>query len=223
MTRRIPEKIKRKLCQESGTACAMCGEKEVATHEFHHITPIAEGGETKEENLILLCSNCHSKTTYGEIEKSEILKAKKSLRKNNQSHTSRNIASNVINFSKISEIVNRGIIANKVNFSQNRKIKIAAPEGAIASSRVHRNYVKHLIDRYHEYKAIEVGKDSVKYPIIYSNIKRKFGAKWDMISLERFGDLSHYLQDKIGKTKFARIKKGQKLYSTFEEYIEKYD
>lgn len=207
MTRRIPEKIKRKLCQESGTACAMCGEKEVTTLEFHHITPIAEGGETKEENLILLCSNCHSKTTYGEIEKSEILKAKESLRKNNQSRTSRNIASNVINFS---EAVNRGVIANKVNLlSQNRKIKISPPEGTIASSRAHRNYVKHLIDRYHEYKAIEVGKGSVKYPILYSMIKKKFGAKWDMISLDRFDDLSCYLQDRIGKTKFARIKKAR--------------
>lgn len=72
----IPEKIKKSLYQEAGMTCPQCGEKDISTFEIHHITPFSEVGSHEEENLILLCSNCHAKVTSGDISESVILKLK---------------------------------------------------------------------------------------------------------------------------------------------------
>ena len=64
----------------------------------------------------------------------------------------------------------------------------------------------------------------MNYNILYASIKRKFGAKWDMIPMERFDDLSEYLQQQIDKTSLGKNykSKGRKNYSTFSEYRDKY-
>ena len=225
MTKSIPERIKKKIYQESGMACAMCGEEDISTFEIHHIKPISEGGIAEEENLIMLCSNCHSKVTHGEIEKSEILELKKSLRGIGRMRKTGSPASNVINFPKG---VNWGTVANVVNKleikTKNRTIKIAPPDGSIASSLKHRSYTKYLIDRYHDFKRADVKKEGMNYNILYSSIKRKFGAKWDMVPIERFDRLSEYLQQRIDGTILGKIRKsrGQKNYSAFSEYRDKY-
>jgi len=129
---------------------------------------------------------------------------------------------NVINFSGGT---NYGVVANKVEVKNTKKhVKIEAPQGAIASSLIHRNYTKYLIDRYHEFKKAEVGKEKMNYKILYGSIKRKFGAKWDMVPLGRFHELVLYLQDRIDKTVLGKNKKASKSksYSSFEEYAEKY-
>ncbi|MCY3639476.1 MAG: HNH endonuclease, partial [Gammaproteobacteria bacterium] len=92
------------------------------------------------------------------------------------------------------------------------------------SSLPHRNYAKHLIDRYHEFKTIDVGKENMKHAIFYQKIKRKFGAKWDMMPLEKFDDLVLFVQTRIDKTRHGRIRKAnaRKNYSEFGEYMEKY-
>ena len=205
--------------------CPICGEEDVTTFEIHHIKPIAEGGKTTEGNLILLCSNCHSKVTHGEIEAPEIIKLKRSLRGGNRSHKTGNTSSNVINFPKG---VNQGTIANVVNkteiVTQNKTVRINPPDGSIASNLVHRNYIKKLIDRYHKFKEYDVGRDGMKYPILYKSIEREFGAKWDMVPIGKFDRLSEFLQQKIDRTKLGRTLKsrGQKNYSTFQEYRDKH-
>ena len=205
--------------------CPICGEEDVTTFEIHHIKPIAEGGKTTEENLILLCSNCHSKVTHSEIEASEIIKLRISLRDGNRSRKTGNTSSNVINFPKG---VNQGTIANVVNkteiVTQNKTVRINPPDGSIASNLVHRNYIKKLIDRYHGFKESEVGREGMKRAILYSSIKRKFGAKWDMIPMERFDELSEFLQQRIDKTILGKTFKsrGRKNYSTFSEYCDKH-
>lgn len=101
---------------------------------------------------------------------------------------------------------------------------IAAPDGAIAANLVHRNYVKHLIDRYNEFAADQPGRKTFSYAAIYTTIKKLFGAKWDMIPSERFEDLASYLQERIDNTRLGRINrsKGIPNYSMFDPYIEKY-
>lgn len=224
MAKSIPEKIRKKIYQESGMACSICKEDDVTSLECHHIQPTSEGGTSTEDNLILLCSSCHSKATYGTIGRSKVLKAKKSLRGRSRSHTDANTPTNVINLQKG---INRGIIVNEVSGTiktTNRTVKMNPPDGAIASSLTCRNYIKHLIDRYHTFKEADVGKKKMKYPIIYGSIKREFGAKWDMISLERFEDLCNFLQRRIDATILGKTLKsrGDKRYSTFAEYCEKH-
>ena len=122
---------------------------------------------------------------------------------------------------------NRGVIANQVGRLEIKaprtSIKIGPPDGSIASDLYCRNYVKYLIDRYHEFKKIEVGKENMKYAAIYQTIKRNFGAKWDLVPLSRFNELSTYIQGRIDKTRHGRIRKsrGTKNYSSFGERLEK--
>lgn len=132
-----------------------------------------------------------------------------------------NNAGNVVNFTGG---INQGVVANKVEFKNTKKIKIETPHGAIASSLLHRNYSKYLIDRYHEFKKAEVGKSKMNYKIFYGAIKREFGAKWDMIPLVRFEKLVSYIQGRIDKTILGKNHKAQqkKSYTTFEEYIAKH-
>lgn len=130
-------------------------------------------------------------------------------------------AENVVNFTGG---INHGVVANKVEIkSTKRQITIEAPQGSIASSLLHRNYSKYLIDRYHEFKKAEVGKETMNYKIFYGSISRKFGTKWDMVPLARFEALASYIQDRIDKTILGKNNKAQnkKSYSTFEEYVSK--
>jgi hypothetical protein len=120
---------------------------------------------------------------------------------------------------------NEGIVANVVNLKTlNKKINISAPQGTISSSINHRNYIKYLIDRYHEFKVADVGKKNVKYPIFYNSIKREFGAKWDMVSLVNFTELSNFIQNRIDKTILGKNRKSKQIrsYSSYEEYFSKH-
>lgn len=100
---------------------------------------------------------------------------------------------------------------------------ILPPTGAIASSLAHRNYAKHLVDRYHEFASDQPGR-TFSYPAIDANIKKMFGAKWDLISIESFLNLTNYLQGRIDNTRLGRINrsKGHSNYSTFDEYKTKH-
>jgi len=219
----IPEKIKKKIYQEVGMVCPVCGESDVTTFEFHHIQPYAENSHHDVENLILLCSNCHAKVTKGEISENEVLRLKISLINRNSLPLQRKSQSNnILNFNSG---VNNGVIANKVEIkTQKKSIKINAPEGTLASSANHRNYIKKLIERYHEFKKSDVGKEKMKYTIIYDAIKKEFGAKWDMIPISQFERLVAFMHRRIDNTVLGKIKKAGniKRYSTFEEYLQKY-
>jgi len=50
------------LCEQ----CAAAG-RIVPAQEVHHIVPLAAGGTHDKENLLALCSPCHSGITLGEI------------------------------------------------------------------------------------------------------------------------------------------------------------
>ena len=143
---------------------------------------------------------------------------------------SEDAANNVIIFPKINKGVN--VVNNYGTVIQNydkkaprnKTVKMNPPEGAIASSLAHINYIKHLIDRYHEFKRTDVGQQEMKRPILYGTIKREFGAKWDMIPIKRFESLAEFLRKRIDRTILgkSRKSKGQKNYSEFSEYVDKY-
>jgi hypothetical protein len=115
------------------------------------------------------------------------------------------------------------IHAKTVNIGKGKGPTIAAPAGAIASSLIHRNYTKHLIDRYQEFASNQPGR-VFKFPAIYSNLKKKFGAKWDLVPLARFDELASYLQARIDRTRLGQINrtKGHPNFSTFEEFKAKH-
>lgn len=105
-----------------------------------------------------------------------------------------------------------------------RSVKLHPPAGCIASELSSRNYIKHLIDRYHEFASKQPGR-TFGYPAIYAEIKKRFGAKWDLIPIQRFGDLAHFLQRKIDRTMLGSMNRGKGIpnYSPFVEFREKYE
>lgn len=62
--RSIPKNIKKKLIENTGGKCPVCGVKNVPL-EIAHIYPITRGGTNAPENLIALCANCHRSMDRG--------------------------------------------------------------------------------------------------------------------------------------------------------------
>lgn len=219
----IPEKVKKKIYQEAGMVCPFCGESNVTTFEIHHILPYSEISKHNEENLILLCSNCHAKVTAGEITEAQVLRKKISLLNDKNSVPLKtSLPNNVINFDSA---INNGIVANAVEIkTQKKSIKIYPPKGTIASSANHRNYIKRLIDRYHKFKKADICKCKLNYAILYKTIEKEFGAKWDMLPLSQFEQLATFLHRRIDNTILGKTQKAKniKRYSSFEEFMQKY-
>jgi len=115
--------------------------------------------------------------------------------------------------------------ANEVVIKSRKKIiKITPPDGCIASDLSKRNYIKHLIDQYNDFASKQPGR-TLHFPVIYVNIKKHFGAKWDFIPIHCFDDLSSFLKKKIDNTMLGRINKSKGIpnYSEFDKYCEKYN
>lgn len=115
------------------------------------------------------------------------------------------------------------IIGNIITIKTDKKfnIKKGPIQDTIGSNTYMKNYVKHLIDRYHEFKKANTEAGKMKYSLIYNAIKRDIGFKWDETPCERFEDLCTYLQKRIDDTILGRIqkRKGIKNYSTYKEYF----
>jgi len=218
----IPEMVKKKIFQEANSACPFCGENDVTTLEIHHIYERAQDGGNELENLILVCASCHSKITFGEISKSEVIRKKYLLIGKLFEMKPQNKSGNIVS---VKDSVNAGIIANTVNIKTNQKNKpkISYPEGSVGNILVKRNYIKYLVDRYNEYKRADKNIGKSKYSIIYSGIKREFKTKWDFVPESRFDELVSYLQKRIDKTILGRTQKSRnhKNYESFEEYVDR--
>ena len=117
------------------------------------------------------------------------------------------------------------IQAQNIVFKTEKKtVRLNPPAGTIAADRQMRNYVKHLIDRYHEYASQQPGRNFT-YPAIYADIKKAFGAKWDHISTARFDELCRFLHFKIDRTMIGSMNRGKGYanYSSFDEFVKRYD
>lgn len=187
--------------------------------EIHHIHSRADGGSNEPENLFLVCSNCHSKITGGSISVHEVYRAKMKLRSRAKGIRESPSPSNVIRFDRS---INTGIVANNLRISTSAKsLKMQPPAGTIAADRDRRNYIKHLIDRYNEFKKADVNVKDFHYSVIYRIIKREFKCNWDCVPIEKFPNLAEYLQRRIDGTILGknRRSKSQRNYSSFEEYL----
>lgn len=115
--------------------------------------------------------------------------------------------------------------ASQVVFKNARKtVKIVPLAGSLASDLSRRNYVKHLIDRYHKFAKQQQGRD-FRYEAVYGAIKGRFGADCGNIPLHQFESLVEFLQKKIDHTMLGSMNRGKGTpnYSTFAEYRKKYE
>lgn len=56
-------------------ACCICGNGEIT--ERHHIVPKSKGGSNGEENIIIVCPNCHGLIHRGKYSEGDLLAFKK--------------------------------------------------------------------------------------------------------------------------------------------------
>lgn len=128
--------------------------------------------------------------------------------------------------------VNQAIVGNNNQVNQiinnkitNKKVTQKYPPGTLGASVLKANYIAHLTARYNEYKKIELDEigEKLKYGAFGSALKKEFklGATRTIYHApeEQFEAISNYIQKRIKNTKFGKMRKGQKLYSTFEEYV----
>ena len=218
----IPEKMKKLIYQQFISACGFCRDDNINVLEIHHIQPYAEVKKHEEDNLFLVCRNCHAKIENNEISEADVFRKKINAIKG-QLGPKKVIPANILNFQPGSVKDSNFISGQNINIKMNAKkpVKLLPPHGTIASDADRRNYIKHLIDKYHTYKKADQTIDKMDYRIIYASIKREFKAKWDMIRLENFDALSNYLQNRIDKTILGKNTKaqGNKNYSNYQEYI----
>ncbi len=216
---RIPQvnKIRAELQKEIGSKCPFCDNTDVGHFEIHHIDENPSNNDNG--NLILLCPICHSKITKSDISQAEVFKKKIELITEGLS-----IPKNTL---QVNGDVKHSIIGNNniVKVSTPKKtVKQKYPEGCIGFDVAKANYVSHLINRYHEYKEWEVGKENMKYGVFPASLKKHFkiGATRTIYNLpiESFDELILLIQKRINGTTLAKKKgKGHKNFSSFDEYV----
>lgn len=115
------------------------------------------------------------------------------------------------------------VIGNNITIKTPKKLNVKKGpiQDTIGSNTYMKNYAKHLIDRYHEFKKADADakNEKMKYSLIYDAIKREIGFKWDETPSGRFEDLCTYLQKRIDNTILGKNRKarGMKNYSSYEE------
>lgn len=214
----ISSKIKALLQQEINSICPICDDTNVDHFEIHHIDEVPSNNDFS--NLLMLCPICHSKITKKDITFEQVqqiksyLQIKQSARKNQKKANSIQINGNV----KGSTIAN-SISAQMIVYKGAPKPKIEYADGSIGKNAELKNYIKHLIDRYNEYKESEVGKGNLNYGAIYGSIKKEFKASAFQIPDHQFQQLKTYLQNRIDNSKLGKINKGKGIrnYSEFDE------
>ncbi|MCV6575118.1 MAG: HNH endonuclease [Cohaesibacter sp.] len=219
----LPKRLEKEIYQQFNSRCPFCDESDVATLQVHHIEPYAKVKSHTAANLILVCSNCHQKIEAGKIDKQAVLDLKQEAIWGGITMTKKPDSND--NIISIGGSVSNGIVANTlvINSTGKAKSPTIVPTGSIAENVDQRNYIKYLIDRYHEFKKAEVGKDKMRYPVFYNAIKREFGAKWNMIRSDRFDAVAQFIQKRIDLTVVGKKQKskGQRNFSSFEDFLKK--
>jgi hypothetical protein len=214
----IPNKVKALLQQEINSMCPLCDDINVDHFEIHHIDEVPDNNDSG--NLLMLCPICHSKITKKDITNEQIVQVKAYLTlKKNSARNDKNVNSIKIRGNIKSSTIANSINAQTIIYKSPSKPKIEYAEGSIGRNVECKNYTKHLIDRYNEYKESEVGKSKLKYAAIYGSIKNEFKASAFQIPEHQFVALSSYLQNRIDNTRLGRINRGKgiKNYSMFED------
>lgn len=98
------------------------------------------------------------------------------------------------------------------------------PPGCVGANLAKRNYVKYLIERYHEYREADVRFGRMAgfhYAVLFKNIEAKFKAPTYFVPESRFEELVDYLHYRIDNTILGRVnrKRGIPNYESFDDYV----
>ncbi len=187
------------------------------------------------ENLLLLCAR-HSKVIDSEprlYSVSKLEEFKRAHEKPTENELSvadgKNVDRLVADYRDIyinaTKVYIERVEAKKVEFHNAGRPNVVAPDDAIGSDLLRRNYTKYLIDRYNRFASSQPDREKFAFPAVYSLVESRYGVKkWELIPMRHFEELCDLLRTKIDKTWLASVNrsKGRKSFSTLDEYRVKY-
>src|SRR3989304_1383059 len=223
--RTIPKRLEKALFQEAGSSCPTCGQNNVSALTIHHIKPFSEQPFHNPEDMIVLCANCHARADREEITMDQLYEIKRRLgdATRNRPQTPSPYPQTVIGQGNI--VAGRDIQDGHLHIGSPRtrgKGRLAVIRGTVATDPHKVGYLKHLAKRYNEFKEYEMGKEKMRYALVYQGYQREIKYGIEQTPLGLFEKACKYLQARIENTMLGRVRKkqGQKLYSTFEEFSE---
>lgn len=210
------------IWQEASCRCAFCKEDRVPLLDIHHIVSRAAGGPNDLANLILVCKNCHALIESGSYSPDEIVRRKQDIRVIPLFPPRADPVQNI----QIQGDVKSSVVANSITFNaSSTRPRMSHPDGSIGAVLPKKNYISHLITRYHDFRKADQSYGRIvdyHHSVIHKQIERKFKMKTYFIPTSRFEDLAVYLQKQIDGTIQGRCnrKAGTKNYSSFDDYVQ---
>jgi HNH endonuclease len=220
----IPSRTKKLIFQEASSQCSFCDESEVSALEIHHIIAVEVGGSDGPENLILVCSTCHSKITQSVISSRDVIEKKRALIYGEPQRKRTSQPNNVIS---IDGHVSRSIVANTVRFGGKSSPKIQHPVGSVGANIHMKNYLDYLIKRYFDYRKGDVSFGAYSHSRkfhpaeIHTSINSKFKAKTFFVPEHRFEEECSFIKQRIDGTILGKRNKASQIpnYRSFNEFL----
>jgi len=217
----VPALTSKKLYQEVDNRCPFCDVADVAVLEIHHID--GDPSNNKIENLIVVCGNCHSRITRGEISSADVHAKKMELFWTHKASSRRVEKSPRQSVSVNAASVSDSIIANTVTFGHKRSPRMQYPVDSIGADTIKKGYIDYLIKRYFDYRQADASYGSFRpfsHAEIHTTIQRKFKAKTFFIHVSRFKELCDYIKSRVDQTIQGKRNhsRGVPNYDSFESY-----
>ena len=219
----IKAHIKHSLMDECDSACAECRATKQSTLEFHHID--GDRSWSVYENLIVLCSSCHSEFSRGGKSEADALLLKRMAQAGK-------LAPRLGSEPKVSVKFNSGVVAGTVG-TVNLKVpksglKPIVP-GTIGADADTRSYADYLVKKYIDWrkksdaqlrKMGKPPKRSFAAGAAHSILGEGFGVSnsVNFIAEARFFDWVRSAQSKIDRTVWGRTNR-YRNYHTWEEHL----
>ena len=211
----------KKLYQEADNRCPFCAVADVAVLEMHHLDGNPSNNEI--ENLIVVCGNCHSKITRGEISSADVHTKKMELfwtHKAEQKPAGKTPQQSVtVNATNVSD----SIIANNVTLGRKRTPRMQYPADSIGADTIRKGYIDYLLKHYYDYRKADASYGRFRpfsHAEIHTTIHSRFKAKTFFIHTSRFVELCDYVKSRADQTIQGKRNRSRGIpnYESFERY-----
>lgn len=230
--RAISRAIEKRLFQEVGSRCPLCGTDDISVLVIHHIIPFAENPSHVPAHMVVLCANCHAKADRGEVSPEVLYSVKRRLEKTVASTGVATLPQSIKaigqgNIVAGRDIHVRGGVHVKVSKGTRKISTSVVIPGTVSEDPRRLGYLEYLIRRYKEFKKWDC--DSTGQPMNYAMVRvayeREIKYRVKETPLELFEAAVRFLQRRIANTKLGRIKlkQGGRIYSDFGTFDQSSD
>jgi len=219
---KIPKKIEHLVKDECLHACAnpKCRQWISSAHEIHHID--GDPGNNALENLILLCSSCHSQTTRGIHSEADICFWKRMAQMEVLS-TPAELQKGTTTIHNQGGIAGHSVHVETAIFKPSKtSAKTPTLPGTIGADPSMRTYADYLVKRYIDWrkKGSRIDRRQFDPGSAHGILGKGFGSPSTVmhISQTRFFEWVAQAQEKINKTVWGKNSKNRN-YHTYEEHL----